>query len=293
MSREWPRLEFLPWYRRPKRVAVVVGLCIVALGVGVWWMITHGWPEHQIRQDSATLRSVELPQGFDEAPWACASGTLLCAWTDLEPEAAAQQISAELADAGISLPDASCGVGTRAPLRGLSDDQHATAPGVCAASIPRHGVDLGLVAFNQVPIGEIGAAPVDYPRTLVTVGWIFDTFGRTVPGTTWIEHLEIVIPDEEIDTLPVSLVDATCLDGCLARTYAVSRGPDVDDQFRAVLDELLGQGVRVDEVRCVEAGMCTAFAFSARPAHEDQSFLYILETRESPVSVELSIRATP
>ncbi|NLF04008.1 MAG: hypothetical protein GX593_03210, partial [Actinomycetales bacterium] len=188
-SPSWTRLTFPPWYRRPKRLATVIGLVAVALGVGVWWLLAHGWPEHQIRQESATLRSIELPEGYDEAPWACTAATSLCAWSDLPPEQAAAEVSALLAEAGVELPEISCGVGTEIPMIGSSSLSSATAEGVCASVSAQYGLVLGLVARNQVPFGDLNGAPVDYPRTLVTVAWYATELGRTIPGTGYQESL--------------------------------------------------------------------------------------------------------
>lgn len=261
-SQQWTGIARRPWYRRPERLAAVVLLAALALGTVTWWLVVHGVPELQVRVDSAKLRSVELPPGFEQAPWACAGATSLCAWTELPPEEAARELSAALADAGVTLPEASCGSGIKIPMLDAEDPQYSRAPGVCSASSPRHGLTLGLVARNQVPVGELDGAPVDYPRTLVTVAWY--GLEGSVP--------EVWLAPEEIAALPGRAAGAPCDASCMSLGV-----PILADEFPEVVAELVDAGVVVDNVRC-EDEHCWASGRSARPGYPGASLLYLVNT---------------
>ncbi len=267
----------------------------VGLGALTWWCVTYGWPNHQIRQDSATVRAVELPDVFEPAPLACAGPGLLCAWTDLDPGQAAPAVHAALAEAGVELPDARCGVGTSVPFHGYDFTVPATAQGVCYTQAGRHGVVLGLLARDEVPIGDRDGEPVPLPRTLVTVGWHYDTLSRTVPGSPTLEGREPWLEAAELEALPAPLSDLACddLGGPVCHTAELTIWDDVPraETFWRLAEQLLAGGVIVDKVGCDESDGCSMDGVIARPAHPGQSLRFWLTTSsdQTPDRVSLSL----
>lgn len=285
-SREWTGLVRRPKDRRPWWIALAV-LVVGGLATATWWIIEHGWPEHQIREDSRAVRTVELPDGFDPAPLACPGATLVCAWTELRPEEASSVVREALAESGIDLPAAHCGVGTPVFQYGLATTQPATASGVCSTSAPRHGVTLGILARDEVPMGERDGAPIRLQGTLVTVGWHYESSERSVPGSYSFGDYDVLLGPEEIEALPISLDDAYCVDDCLGLDYRFPGNEPPVEKFWEVATRILDAGVLVYDVTCQAPDLCSLTAYATRTTHPGESLRLWLRTGDDNHSNQL------
>jgi|GEM_PF-6915842 len=273
----------------------LAALAAVGIAALTWWFVTDAWPNHQLRQDSAAVRAIELPSGFEPAPLACAGSMLWCAWTDLDPSQATEVVQAAMADQGVRLPEPRCGEGTPVPWYGYDFTTPTSNQGVCSALTPRHGVMLGLLARNQVPYGDRDGQPVALPRTLVTVAWHYESNSRTVPGSPVWEAREITVLADELRALPAPLNEAVCsmLDGsvCLSATLTIGSGAPKDETFWRVAEQLAAAEVHLESVECDEEGQCSANGYAARPEHPGESLQFWLSSHDEqrPDGVTLTI----
>lgn len=243
-----------PWWRRPG-VLAVVGLLVVGgaltASAGVVGLVSS----REVRETTAVVRRVPLPDGLTEWAAACGIYGLRCARSAEPPEAAVEAFASLLRESGHDVAPARCGVEADVPL------------GTTLAAVPRHesqcttttsvrGGRLTLAAWDHLPTDD-GA--LDLGVTAFVVEW--DSQGTELlleaePGLAEERFADERITADEVAALPGELARLECDayddDGCMVWRGTLG-GPG---EGRALLEawarELLDAGILVTQFDCPE-----------------------------------------
>ena len=253
------------------------GLRVVGGGLAASEGVDVLLASQQVRETSAAVERIDLPDGFEEWPGACGDFGLRCAATHESPEVAVDAMSARLVELGHDVDPARCGTAARID------------PGTTLATFPRHdsqcatttevrGGALTVAAWNYVPpFGSGGDDGLELGRTAVVVEWDAagtDLLTRAEPQRVEARFADVPITPAEVERLPGAFSQAECTseneEGC--QLYEVAfEGPG---EGRALLEvragELLDAGFLVTSFVCGEdgPGICSLIAESGRSGGE-------------------------
>lgn len=268
-----------PWWRRPA-VLVVVGLLVVGGGLAASEGVNVLLASQQVRETSAAVERIELPDGFEEWPAACGDFGLRCAATDQPPQVAVDAMATRLAELGHDVEAARCGEqaqieqGTRLATLPRHDTQ-------CATTTQVRGGVLTVAAWDYLPPFGSGAGDgLELGRTAVVVEWDAtgtDLLTSAEPQRVEARFADVPVTPAEIEELPGALSRSECVseneEGC--QLYEVTlEGPDSGRMLlEAWAGELLDAHFLVTSFSCDEDGpaICSLVAETGRSGGERSS----------------------
>ena len=281
-----------PWWRRPG-VLAVVGLLVVGGALTASGTVVGLIASRQVREVTAAVRAMPLPDSFAEWTGACGLYGIRCAQSGESPQAVVEAVAAVLRELGHDVDAARCGTEARIdPGTTLSGVQRHESQ--CTTTTPVTGGVLTVAAWDFVPpaAGD-GREGLALGRTAVVVEW--DSGGverllQSQPGLTEARFGDVRITPEEIAALPGEMAEAECVssdaDGCLVYEVVLEGPGERRELLEARAAELLDAGFLVTTFECHSVEVereCRIYAESGREGGElTRIGMFLVVDRERP-----------
>jgi len=253
---------------------LVVGGALTASGTVVGLISTR-----QVREVTAAVRAMPLPDSLTEWQAACGTYGIRCAQSAEPPAAAVDAVAAVLRELGHDVEPARCGTEARID------------PGTTLAAVTRHGSqcttttavvggELTVAAWDYLPSLMFGTADsgLALGRTALVVEWDLAGTERLLvaqPGLAEARFGDVRITAEEIAALPGALAGAECtgsdVDGCLGWETRLEGPGDGRELVESWAEELLDADFLVTSFECdpdETRRVCTLTAVRGRGAGE-------------------------